>query len=64
MKNYSPQITCLANNFNTTKCYLYLNEKLETTLYEGQNLLNKKTQLISKCRHQNKFMILSHDPKD
>ena len=33
-------------------------------LYEGDNLLNKKTELISKFRHQHKFMLLRHDSKD
>ena len=46
------------------KCYLCLNEKLEIVLYEGENLLNKKTELISKCRHQIKFMLLGHDSKE
>ena len=33
-------------------------------LYERENLLNEKMELISKCRHQNKFMLLRHDSKD
>ena len=70
MKNYTPKITwriirkCPPYNYNSRKCYLCLNEKLEIALYEGENLLNKKTELISKCRHQNKFMLLRHDSKD
>ena len=70
MKNYTPEITwriirkCLPYNYNSRKCDLCLNEKLEIALYKGENLLNKKTKLISKCRHQNKFMLLRHDSKD
>ena len=70
MKNYTPEITwriirkCLPYNYNSRKCDLCLNEKLEIALYKGENLLNKKTELISKCRHQNKFMLLRHDSKD
>ena len=70
MKNYIPKITwrivwkCPPYNYNSRKCYLCLNEKLEIALYEGENLPNKKTKLISKCRHQNKFMLLRHDSKD
>ena len=68
MKNYSPKITwkiiSLSYNYRSRKCYLCLNEKLEITLSEGENLLNKKTELISKCRHQNKLMLLHHDSKD
>ena len=52
--------------FNTTKrkCYLCLNEKLEIASYKGDNLLNKRSELISNCRHQNKFTLLRHDSKD
>ena len=52
--------------FNTTKrkCYLCLNEKLEIASYKGDNLLNRRSELISKCRHQNKFTLLRHDSKD
>ena len=32
--------------------------------HEGENLLNKKTELISKCRQQNKFMFLRHNSTD
>ena len=48
MKNYTPKITwriirkCPPNNYNSRRCYLCLNEKLEIALYEGKNLLNKK----------------------
>ena len=33
-------------------------------LYEGENLVNKKTETISKCRHQDNFNVLRHDSKD
>ena len=70
MKNYTPKITwgiirkCLPYNYNSRMCYLGFNEKLEIALYEGENLLNTKTKLISKCRYQNKFMLLHHNSKD
>ena len=70
MKNYTPKITWriirkyLPHNHNSRKCYLCQNEKLEIALHEGENLLNEKTELIPKCRHQNKFMLLHHDSKD
>ena len=49
--------------FNTTKrkCCLYLNEKLEIAFYKGDKLLNKRSELFNKCRHQNKFTLLQHD---
>ena len=70
MKNYTPKIMwriirkCPPFNYNSRKCYLCLNEKLEIALYEGENLLNKKTELISKCCHQNKFMLLRQNSKN
>ena len=30
----------------------------------NNSLLNKKTELITKCRHQNKYTLLSHNFKD
>ena len=57
MKNYTPETTwriirkCLLYNYNSRKCYLCLNEKLEITLYKGENLLNQNMELISKCPH-------------
>ena len=52
--------------FNTTKrkYYLCLNVKLDIASYKGDNLLNKRSELIKKCRHQNKFTLLWHDSKD
>ena len=69
-KKFVPNVTwkiirkCLPFNPNIKKCHLCLSEKLEIALYEGDNLLNKKTELISKCRHKNKFTLLRHDSKD
>ena len=48
MKNYTPRII---RNYDSRKCYLCLNEKLEIALYEGKEIPNKKTELISKCCH-------------
>ena len=39
-------------------------QKLEIASYKGDNLLNKRSELINKCRHQNKFTLLRHDSKD
>ena len=49
MKNYTPKIIwrivrkCPPYNYNSRKCYLCINEKLEIALYEGEKLVNKKT---------------------
>ena len=45
---------CSPYNPNPKRCYICLNEKMEIATYRGNNLLNKKKELISKCRHQNK----------
>ena len=45
--NFIPKATlttvreCPPYNLSKTKCYLYLNEKLEINSYKGNNLLNK-----------------------
>ena len=41
-----------------------LNEKLEIGLFKGKNILNRRTELISKCRHKSKHTLLRHDTKD
>ena len=41
----------------TGSCYLCLNEKLFILEHKGNNLLNKRNELISKCRHKNKFKL-------
>ena len=44
------------------KCMLCLNEKLEILEHNGNNILNKRTELVSKCRHRNEYMISQYDP--
>ena len=45
---------------NTTKrCNLCLTEKMLIISSSKFNLLNKRSELISKCRHENKFMLSS-----
>ena len=55
---------CSSYSPNPKRCYLCLHEKLEIATYRGNNLLNKKTELISKCRHQNKYTLSKYDTKD
>ena len=49
---------------NTKRCSLCLNEKLEIAKYKGYNLLNKRSEIINKCRHQKKFAWVCYDSKD
>ena len=70
-KNQSPKITwktirkCHPFNRAKGKCNLCLNEKLEIAIYPNQKkLLNSRSELISKCRHVNKFTLKNYDSKD
>ena len=68
--NFIPKVTwsivreCPPYSLSKRKCYLCLNEKLEINSYKGNNLLNKRSELINKCRHLNKDTLLRHDTKD
>ena len=62
--NQEPRITwkikkkCQPFNPLTGKCDLCLNEKLFLIeIFNNKNLLNTRDELISKCRHQNKFKL-------
>ena len=48
----------------TKGCLLCLNEKLEIAAYKEQNLLNKRNKIVSKCRHQLKYVPARYDTKD
>ena len=41
----------------TRECNLCLTEKLYILMSDCKNLLNKRRELVSKCRHTNKFML-------
>ena len=47
------------------RCLLCLSEKLMILTYEHQReLLNKRAELTSKCRHENKFLLKNYKFKD
>ena len=46
-----------AYNPQSERCSLCLNEKCEILDDKENNLLNKKSEVISKCRYQNKYML-------
>ena len=49
----------------TKKCLLCLYEKLEIINYPNQEeLLNKRSELISKCRHVNKYLLSNYKSND
>ena len=42
------------------KCPLCMYKKYMIANYPGKNLLNKRTEIISKCRHRRKFLLAFH----
>ena len=47
------------------RCILCLGEKMAIiTFPEQQKLLNKRSELISKCRHENKFLLHYYESND
>ena len=49
---------------STKWCLLCLNEKLQITIYRGNNMLNKRTEIINKCRHRRKCALARFDSMD
>ena len=47
-------------NNGSKRCNLCLTEKLFITKAETSNTLNKRSELISKCRHENKYYIMNY----
>ena len=39
------------------RCQLCLSEKLEILKHDGPNLLNKRSEIISKCRHKASYIL-------
>lgn len=68
-KNITPTISweilkkAPAYNNITKKCLLCLHEKVAIISHKPQkNLLNKKSEIISKCRHENKYLLSEFIP--
>ena len=51
-------------NTSTKRCMLCLNEKLAIALHKEDNILNKRTEIISKCRHSIKYNLENYGTKD
>ena len=64
-KNFTPTISwrvvkkAPAYTPETKKCRLCLTEKTEIACYPDTNLLNKRTEVIAKCRHRKKHKLLT-----
>ena len=67
-KNGTPKISCSIfgrfppYNLESKRCYLCSNEKLEIALHKEDNLLNRRCEVISKCRLQNKYKLSNLAP--
>ena len=62
-RNGTPNITwaiirtCHSYNPNSKRCLLCFIEKCEIATYKGENLLNKRTEIINTCRQRNKYKL-------
>ena len=54
----------ISYNQSSKRCLLCLNEKLAIALHGDDNMLNIRSEVISKCRHRNKYMLANYDSKD
>ena len=48
---------CPAYNPTSKRCLLCLSEKLSILEYSGPGLLNKRTEIVSTCRHKTKYQL-------
>ena len=60
------QILGIHQSYNTLtkRCMLCLNKKLVTALHKDDNVLNKRTEIVSKCRYSIKYNLENYDTKD
>ena len=61
--NWSMIMPGNAYNNGSKRCNICLKEKLCIIKAHNPNLLNKRGELISKCRHKNKFYIKNYKNK-
>ena len=67
--NKNPKITwkilhkCRPVNRNSMRCNLCISEKLEIAL-RSENVINARSELVSKCRHVSRFSLQRFDSKD
>ena len=48
---------CPSYNANSKRCLLCLNEKYDIATYKGDNLLNKRIEIINTCRHRSEYKL-------
>ena len=59
---WSVQKKATAYKNTTGKCYLCLAEKVTIIKADKTKSLNKRTELVVKCRHKNRFYLKSFHP--
>ena len=52
-----------AYNGKRSRCNLCLAEKLCILTAQNASLVNKKSELVTKCRHENKFFVATNQKK-
>ena len=64
--NISWEVLGIHQSYNTStkQCVLCLNEKLAIVLRKEDNILNKRTEMISKIRHSIKYNLANYGTKD
>ena len=66
-RNETPKITwkitriCPSYNPNSKRCRSCLNDKYEIAAYKGNNLLDKRTELINIWRHRSKHKLANSE---
>ena len=54
---------CSGFNRSSLRCNLRLNEKLKIALFKGNNILDRRIELISNYRHGSNYTFLGYDIK-
>ena len=64
--NISWKILQTSRSFSpeSVSCQLCQEEKYQIAIYPENNLLNKRTEIVAKCRHMNKFYLATYDSRD
>ena len=60
------EILWIHQSYNTVtkRCMLRLNETIAIALHKEDSILNKYSEVISKCRHSKKYSLVNYDTKD
>ena len=51
-------------NTSSKRCSLCLNKKLKMVLHRDNNMPNRRIEILNKCRHKNKYALISYNSKD